>query len=131
MTRPLTLCATLLIASLATAAGAATHAATAAAAGATTHAATGTGATTHARHDGAAPPARPAGAPRRLDDIHIEGEIPVPQVLFITAREQRRFMEFQNARYLRSSRRLGEDTVAPDWIVVTNTRPTSSKEKSR
>ena len=32
---------------------------------------------------------KPAGTagPRRLEDIHIEGEVPVPQVLFITARE--------------------------------------------
>ena len=46
---------------------------------------------------------RTAG-PRRLEDIHIEGEVPVPQVLFITARDQRRFLESHHERYLRTSR---------------------------
>ena len=71
----------------------------------------------------------PAGA-RTLQDIHIEGEIPVPQVLFITAREQRRFMEFQYGRYLRTSQKLGEDTILPSTIVVTRTQP-GAKETPR
>jgi hypothetical protein len=57
-------------------------------------------------------------AARTLEDIHIEGEIPVPQVLFITAREQRRFMEFQHHRYLKSSRDVGAATVPPSRIIV-------------
>ena len=55
-------------------------------------------------------PAGTAG-PRRLEDIHIEGEVPVPQVLFITARDQRRFMEFQHHRYTRTSLELGRGTA--------------------
>jgi len=66
---------------------------------------------------------------RRLDDIHIEGEIPVPQVLFITARDQRRFMDFQQQRYLRTSRQLGEDTIFPTWVVVTRPASEARKEK--
>ena len=70
-----------------------------------------------------------AGA-RTLEDIHIEGEIPVPQVLFITAREQRRFMEFQHHRYLKSSRDVGAAIVSPSRIVVSRAN-TAGKEPSR
>ena len=73
----------------------------------------------------------PAAAARTLEDIHIEGEIPVPQVLFITARDQRRFVEFQHRRYLRTSRKVGEDTVLPSRIVVTGARPGPDKENPR
>jgi hypothetical protein len=62
--------------------------------------------------------ARPAGGPRKLEDIHIEGEIPVPQVLFITARDQRRFLDFHHRRYLRTSRELGEATTLPSRVVI-------------
>jgi hypothetical protein len=60
-----------------------------------------------------------AASTRTLDDIHIEGEIPVPQVLFITTRDQRRFLGFQHRRYLRTSRTIGEDTALPSRIIVT------------
>jgi len=63
-------------------------------------------------------PAGPAG-PRRLEDIHIEGEVPVPQVLFITARDQRRFLESHHELYLRTSRELGESTPLPARVVLT------------
>lgn len=76
--------------------------------------------------------ARPASrlAPRTLDDIHIEGEIPVPQVLFITARDQRRFMDFQHHRYTRSSTQLGEATPFPTWVAVTHTQPIDPKKET-
>ena len=70
--------------------------------------------------------------PRTLSDVHIEGEIPVPQVLFITARDQRRFMDFQHHRYLRSSTQLGEATPFPTWVAVIHGSPADSrKETSR
>jgi hypothetical protein len=68
------------------------------------------------------------GAPRTLDDIHIEGEIPVPQVLFITARDQRRFMEFQHHRYTRTSLELGRGTALPTRVVVPEPSPVQRKE---
>ena len=74
---------------------------------------------------------RTGGAMRRLEDIHIEGEIPVPQVLFITARDQRRFLEFQHGRYLKTSRTIGEQTPLPAWIVVTGIRPAENQGSSR
>ena len=63
---------------------------------------------------------RPRVAPRMLDDIRIEGEIPVPQVLFVTARDQRRFMEFQHHRYQVTSLELGRATPGPSRLVVTS-----------
>ncbi len=75
--------------------------------------------------------ARPRVAPRMLDDIHIEGEIPVPQVLFITARDQRRFMEFQHHRYQKTSLELGRATATPARIVVTAPVPVERKENER
>ncbi len=75
--------------------------------------------------------ARAGATTRTLEDIHIEGEIPVPQVLFITARDQRRYLEFQHGRYLKSSRRIGEETDLPSWIVVTGTRPAENRGSSR
>ena len=75
--------------------------------------------------------ARSRVAPRTLDDIHIEGEIPVPQVLFITARDQRRFMEFQHHRYQRTSLELGRATPTPSRVVVTAPAPAERKEIQR
>ena len=77
--------------------------------------------------------ARPGSrvAPRMLDDIHIEGEIPVPQVLFITARDQRRFMEFQHHRYTRTSLELGRGTAMPSRVVVPEPGPVPGKENER
>lgn len=76
-------------------------------------------------------PARPApgAANRRLEDIHIEGEIPVPQVLFVTARDQRRFLDFQHGRYLRTSRQLAEQTPVPSWLPPNTASP--AKEPNR
>ena len=83
----------------------------------------------------AAKPAAAAGkaaANRRLDDIHIEGEIPVPQVLFVTAREQRRFMDFQHHRYLKPSTKVGDEAALPTWIAITGNPPVDArKEPSR
>ena len=65
-----------------------------------------------------APSAPPRAAPRRLRDIAIEGELPVPQVLFITARDQRRLVEFDHRRYLPTSRELAERMAAPRRVAV-------------
>ena len=75
--------------------------------------------------------ARPRAGTRMLDDIHIEGEIPVPQVLFITARDQRRFMEFQHHRYQRTSLELGRATATPSRVVVPAPTPVERKENQR
>jgi len=60
------------------------------------------------------------GGPRTLDAIHIEGELPLPQVMFITARDQRRFLEFENHHYQRSALELGRATPLPSHVVITS-----------
>jgi len=82
-----------------------------------------------ARATATAPPdssARLAGGPRKLEDIHIEGEIPAPQVLFVTARDQRRFTRFHHQRYLKTSVQVGETTQLPTRVALTNHPPTSA-----
>ncbi len=78
-----------------------------------------------------APWARPVGTARTLDDIRIQGELPVPQVLFITARDPWRMLEFQHHRYLRAGAQLGQATVLPGWIVVSQDPITAGKETAR
>lgn len=75
------------------------------------------------------PAAKGAAQPRRLEDVKIEGEIPVPQVLFVTAREQRRLMELQHHRYLRSSRELAAATPLPRWTAVPQVTPTPERSR--
>jgi hypothetical protein len=74
---------------------------------------------------------RPRVAPRTLEATRIEGEIPVPQVLFITTRDQRRFLEFQHHHYLKTSLELGRATPGPTRLVVTTPLPVQEKEESR
>jgi len=65
---------------------------------------------------------RPAGT-RTLDATHIEGELPLPQVMFITARDQRRFLEFEHRRYQRTALELLRGTPLPSRVVVTSPPP--------
>ena len=83
------------------------------------------GAVSAPKHPAAAP------APRTLGDVHIEGEIAAPQVLFITARDQRRFVEFQHHRYLSTSRELGARTAYPTRIVSDASPVPAKPEASR
>ena len=71
------------------------------------------------------------GAGRTLDDIHIEGEIATPQVLFITARDQRRIVDLQHRRYLETSREVGERTILPSRIGPVVKPPEAGKETQR
>ena len=66
----------------------------------------------------------------RLEDIHIEGEIPVPQVLFVTGRDQRRFMDFQHRRYLKTSLEVGKATVLPSWITLVGNKPIDARKET-
>jgi len=75
-------------------------------------------------------PARTAGGPRRLEDIHIAGEIPAPQVLFITARDQRRFMGSKHRQYLRTAREVAEATPLPSTVIVTRPAPAADAPSS-
>jgi hypothetical protein len=55
---------------------------------------------------------------RTLDEITIEGEIAVPQVLFITARDRQRYLDLLHRRYRQSSLELGRATVFPTTILA-------------
>jgi hypothetical protein len=80
----------------------------------------------------AATAASPAAhAPRQLSDIHIEGEIPTPQVLFITARDQRRFLDFQDRRYLKTAQELADSTRLSALVLVNRVRLAHDKELRR
>ena len=85
---------------------------------------------TNAARTGASAPKPKAESPRTLQDIHIEGEIPVPQVLFITARDQRRFLDLQHRRYLKTSQQVDEQTVFPSWIGMTGNHPTPAGKEN-
>jgi hypothetical protein len=71
-----------------------------------------------ARASAPAPAAAPGPSPaqRRLGDVHIEGELEVPRVTFITARRPPRFRDFARGPSVRSSRRLADETKVPSWI---------------
>ena len=66
-----------------------------------------------------APPAA-AGkeAIRTLEAIHIEGEIPVPQVLFITARDLRRFRDGLGRTYQIGALDVARSVSLPDRLRV-------------
>lgn len=86
----------------------------------------------HAPRPRPAAPAAASAASRRLDDVRIEGELPVPQVLFITARDQRRFFDFRTRDYVRTSRQVCESAVEPPKAPATPAAPNAArKENSR
>jgi hypothetical protein len=66
----------------------------------------------------AAKPERHGKGIRTLDEITIEGEIAVPQVLFITARDRQRYRDFLHRQYLKTSLELAQDTVFPEAICL-------------
>lgn len=74
---------------------------------------------------------RPRVAPRRLEATRIEGEIPAPQVLFITTRDQRRFFDFQHHRYDRTSLELARATPALSRLVLVPGPSHTPQEGSR
>jgi len=76
--------------------------------------------------EAAAPSAPPATTQKgrvksgaRLDEVHIKGEIPEPQVLFVVGRERRRFLDFQHRRYLVAPQGMGP--TGRSWVRVVDT----------
>lgn len=61
---------------------------------------------------------RVASATRTRDAIRIEGEIDVPQVLFITARDYRRFRDATPARYQTTSAGIAKSVPLPNRVRV-------------
>jgi len=69
-------------------------------------------------------------APRRLEDVRIEGDVPVPQVVFVTARDARRFLDFEPGRYRKSSLELARESVLPTRVVLVGRTPTVQHKES-
>jgi hypothetical protein len=65
---------------------------------------------------------------RRLEDVYIEGEIPVPQVLFVTGRDQKRFLVFQHRRFLEASLQASRKVAATSGVRVVGNRPNSGRK---
>ncbi|HKW15814.1 MAG TPA: hypothetical protein VJS69_15120 [Candidatus Krumholzibacteria bacterium] len=55
---------------------------------------------------------------RTLDAIRIEGEIDVPQVLFITARDYRRFRDGTPAKYQTTSAAIAKSVPLPNRVRI-------------
>lgn len=68
-------------------------------------------------------PAAPKAPVRTLDAIRIEGEIDVPQVLFITARDYRRFRDGQGDRYQATSAGVAKSIPRPTRLRMTKAEP--------
>ncbi len=63
-------------------------------------------------------PVRRTEAVRTLDAINIEGEIAVPQVLFITARDVRRYRDGLGLKFQLSASEAGRSAVLPSRLRV-------------
>lgn len=68
--------------------------------------------------DEKASPKKPAGAIRTIDAITIEGEIAVPQVLFITSRDNRRYRDGTGKLYRKNTNERARSLNAPDRVCV-------------
>jgi hypothetical protein len=64
------------------------------------------------------PSKKPAGAMRTIDAITIEGDIAVPQVLFITSRDNRRYRDGTGKLYRKNTNELARSLNAPDRVCV-------------
>jgi hypothetical protein len=53
---------------------------------------------------------------RTLEAIEIEGEIAIPQVLFITSRDHPRFRDGLRERYRRTALQVGREATWPERI---------------
>lgn len=73
--------------------------------------------------------ARPTSAPRTLEDITIQGEIDVPQVLFITGRPRPFYDDRLHRLYRPTTRQLLDAIVTPQVVVIRPSGPT--REASR
>jgi hypothetical protein len=77
----------------------------------------------------AAPAAAPRSArPRTLESITIEGEIAVPQVLFITARDARRFRDGTGASYQKGPAEVARSVSGPARLRMTTGRDVLKEE---
>ncbi len=80
-----------------------------------------------AANDPKASEAPPDDGVRTLDAIQIEGEIAIPQVLFITSRDHPRYRDGLRERYRESALELGRGAQFPYRLVVLTEHPQPQK----
>jgi hypothetical protein len=73
-------------------------------------------------------PVRRTEAVRTLDAINIEGEIAVPQVLFITARDVRRYRDGLGLKFQLSASEAGRAAVLPSRLRVAPQQQSQKEE---
>jgi hypothetical protein len=69
---------------------------------------------------------KPAAAIRTIDAITIEGEIAVPQVLFITSRDNRRYRDGVGKQYRPGTLDIARSLRAPDRLCTVSSGTTES-----
>ena len=77
---------------------------------------------------GAAPPQGQTEAIRTLDAINIEGEIAVPQVLFITSRDYRRYRDGLGSNYRKTALEVARPGGLPVRVRVVATKGQHKEE---
>jgi hypothetical protein len=68
-------------------------------------------------------------APRTLSDIQIEGEVDMPQVQFITARERYRTHDFHHRRYIKSFEQIGRAYRSTRRVSIVGSSVESAAKK--
>jgi len=68
-------------------------------------------------------------APRTLSDIQIEGEVDMPQVQFITARERYRTHDFHHRRYMKSFEQIGRAYRSTRRVSIASSSVDSAAKK--
>ncbi len=77
----------------------------------------------------AAPPQGQTEAVRTLDAINIEGEIAVPQVLFITSRDYRRYRDGLGSNYRMTALEVARPDGLPTRVRVVATKRQHKEEE--
>lgn len=77
---------------------------------------------------GAAPPQGKTEVVRTLDAINIEGEIAVPQVLFITSRDYRRYRDGLGSNYRKTALEVARPGGLPVRVRVVATKGQHKEE---
>jgi hypothetical protein len=69
---------------------------------------------------GGASPIQATPPVRTLADVPIEGEVPVPEVLFISGRDSWRTLDFENERYLPTALEIcgGAELPRGVWLLI-------------
>lgn len=85
-----------------------------------------------AKRAASAAPAAAAPSARTLDDVHIEGELEVPRVTFITVRQPHRFHDYARPTSVRPAARMAADAArAAAFSPVPQPAPEARKENRK